>query len=370
MSVCYWCGKEITRENASEEHIIPNSIGGHLKSRKLLCIKCNNKFGENIDFELSKQFQFFTIYLAINRERGKPPAFLFDEIDDGDNYILESNGKIKLKHPNFKETKEGNVVKYKIRTNTSKELNEIVEKLQKKNAGEMSVISRGTDNKPIDLGRELHFDPKIFPAILKIAISMYIEKTNDLESIKDAINDLKNNIGSKVDHIIFDNDLIEPDDKEISHFIFIKGSKIEKKLYAIIELFNFKQFIIKLSGNYDNNDIEYLYIYDIVKRKEVFHKITNVPSYNYIFNYDYTKASHDFSIVERKISRIMTIGLENHNFIELKETANEVYKEYFRSQNNEIQLFLEQNEILVKEEIKRLYFKKINGDSDIDGNTL
>jgi hypothetical protein len=186
---------------------------------------------------------------------------------------------------------------------------------------------------------------------------MYIEKTRDLESVKDAINDLKNNIGSRVEHIIFDKDLIKLDNREISHFVFIKGSKTEKKLYAIIELFNFKQFIIKLSNDYDNNDIEYLYTYDVVKRIEIFHKTTNVPSYNYIFNYDYTKAVHDFSIVERKISRIMTIGLENRNFIELEKTINEVYKEYFSTQNNEMQLFLKQNEILIKKEIKN-FIKK------------
>ena len=34
---CYICGKELTKLNESEEHIIPNAIGGKLKSKKLIC---------------------------------------------------------------------------------------------------------------------------------------------------------------------------------------------------------------------------------------------------------------------------------------------------------------------------------------------
>lgn len=35
---CYICGKEITEENKTDEHIILNAIGGHLHSDTILKI--------------------------------------------------------------------------------------------------------------------------------------------------------------------------------------------------------------------------------------------------------------------------------------------------------------------------------------------
>ena len=43
MNNCYLCRQVLSKENESVEHIIPNSIGGRLKSKKLLCKKCKDK---------------------------------------------------------------------------------------------------------------------------------------------------------------------------------------------------------------------------------------------------------------------------------------------------------------------------------------
>lgn len=49
---CYICGRVLS-ESPSEneckchyEHIIPNAIGGHLTSRKILCESCGNSFSK------------------------------------------------------------------------------------------------------------------------------------------------------------------------------------------------------------------------------------------------------------------------------------------------------------------------------------
>src|SRR5690606_2796663 len=71
MIKCYNCLSEITRENKSLEHIIPNSIGGKLKSSTLLCRDCNSTFGETIDTELAKSYNNLVALLGINRDRQK-----------------------------------------------------------------------------------------------------------------------------------------------------------------------------------------------------------------------------------------------------------------------------------------------------------
>ena len=50
---CLICNETLTEANASDEHIILNSLGGHLHSKDLLCKKCNNKFGKEADAALA-----------------------------------------------------------------------------------------------------------------------------------------------------------------------------------------------------------------------------------------------------------------------------------------------------------------------------
>ena len=42
---CALCLTQITEENNTNEHIIPNSIGGRKKIRNFICNECNNKTG-------------------------------------------------------------------------------------------------------------------------------------------------------------------------------------------------------------------------------------------------------------------------------------------------------------------------------------
>lgn len=65
MSHCYLCGVLLDKSNSSVEHIIPNALGGNLKSRQLLCKKCNSDIGHQADSELAKQLNFFANMLRI-----------------------------------------------------------------------------------------------------------------------------------------------------------------------------------------------------------------------------------------------------------------------------------------------------------------
>lgn len=92
MKKCYICGEELTKENASVEHIIPNAIGGKLKSKELICKKCNSKLGHSMDKELAEQLDFFSNFLNINRDRGKPNNIIFIEKETNMEYIRKANG--------------------------------------------------------------------------------------------------------------------------------------------------------------------------------------------------------------------------------------------------------------------------------------
>lgn len=67
---CYLCNDTLNDENKSEEHIIPNCIGGRLKSWDVLCNTCNNHLGETVDSDFGNMFLSFTTCLKVAKERG------------------------------------------------------------------------------------------------------------------------------------------------------------------------------------------------------------------------------------------------------------------------------------------------------------
>lgn len=94
---CYICGKELTKSNESEEHIIPNAIGGKLKSNKLICKDCNNKIGYKSDSKLAEQLNMITNLLNINRDRNN------NSIPDIEGLIINdsNNSEVKITSSGF-----------------------------------------------------------------------------------------------------------------------------------------------------------------------------------------------------------------------------------------------------------------------------
>jgi len=66
---CIFCDNSLAKENEPEEHIIPENIGGKLKSRTIVCSKCNNKFGREIDQILLEKFLVIDTYLGLKKKR-------------------------------------------------------------------------------------------------------------------------------------------------------------------------------------------------------------------------------------------------------------------------------------------------------------
>ena len=70
---CVLCDVVINRENDSNEHIIPNAIGGKKVVRAFICRNCNSTSGHAWDTELVKQLHPLCVLLNIQRSRGVVP---------------------------------------------------------------------------------------------------------------------------------------------------------------------------------------------------------------------------------------------------------------------------------------------------------
>ncbi|SDG29998.1 HNH endonuclease [Dyadobacter soli] len=61
----------INESNSSVEYVIPNDVGGRLKSSALLCKSCNSLYGGGIDAVFAHATEPITALLNIKRERKK-----------------------------------------------------------------------------------------------------------------------------------------------------------------------------------------------------------------------------------------------------------------------------------------------------------
>lgn len=101
MAVCIYCGNDIDKEN--DEHIIPNSIGGLLQAKDIICWECNSdRFGRGIDATFAEQFNPLRVLFGVKSGRGKeaPPLKGLDG-DKGGKYDLIHGGVPTLSKPDI-----------------------------------------------------------------------------------------------------------------------------------------------------------------------------------------------------------------------------------------------------------------------------
>ncbi|MDE7291182.1 MAG: HNH endonuclease [Treponemataceae bacterium] len=322
MSNCYLCGVELNGKNESEEHIFLNALGGRYKSKKLLCKNCNNSIGSDCDAALANQYHFLTNMLELDLERGKPRAVTM-KADDGLEYKIKSGKTPELSHPIVETEKTDSGNKISIIARNKDELKKILENLKEKKFEidiEKSLDNAVCKKEQIpQLRKRLTFGGiESFPAILKMAVSQYIDKFDDIENVKSAIEDIKNPIKDlktfkKVELCILENEIFNVEDDEVLHSIFLCANKKKHKLYAIIQLFSTQQYIVKLSDSYDGRDFADLTVYDVMKKKMIDKKNLWTPDFDFIFTYEYPKSSPKFEIMQNRFSRVMQIAMKKRS---------------------------------------------------------
>ena len=104
--ICFSC---CNNKRLSEEHVIPQALGGKL-SAWIYCVDCNSQFGTEIDSELIKNIQFFGTALDIKRVRGKNQPHDVTLAKNGTKLTFDGR-EFKRKKPIVKIEKDGDKIK-------------------------------------------------------------------------------------------------------------------------------------------------------------------------------------------------------------------------------------------------------------------
>lgn len=109
---CLICDSPLSAISASKEHVIPNALGGRLKTTRATCVGCNSSSGHGADVRLVRQFHLLANALDVVRDRDDHPEAAFIDPNTGRKYRMEP-GKNPILAPNIRVERSGSTIKYR-----------------------------------------------------------------------------------------------------------------------------------------------------------------------------------------------------------------------------------------------------------------
>lgn len=271
---CYLCDEELGIENSSDEHIIPNSIGGRLKSTSLICRKCNGTTGDLFDSEFAKIGNFFASKYNIRRDRGRVPAFKASELTTGKKLWIEPGLKTSYVDPVSGYDEKMIYVEHRDKKRIMEELRRLSKQV---GDGEVDpdriIVEYPIDEHP-DNQKQFVLDASVEPELLlrsvcKTIINLYLYKTGDCYNSRPLIEFLRTEIENRFCWFL---DLGISKTKHNGapyHIVIIKGEKKSKMLYAYFEMFGEAGFLALINGKYQGEDQQLNHTFDPINAIEV-----------------------------------------------------------------------------------------------------
>lgn len=268
---CFFCGEMITDDNKSDEHIIPNSIGGRKKVGNFICRKCNNELGTQWDKKFTDEFSFLTNLLNIKKERGKVLSVKYNG-SDGQIYLRSPDNRFKLLQPIAIDDSDNEKVKLAIKAPTRKKLLEVLEKYKNKYP---EICSLDLDNKIQNTpNTNISFSKEIIPINLAdcsktiIKSCLALAYANNLK-FDDTL--CKNFYNNKIQFsdIIYPINFKNKTSKMCNHILYLQANKETNNIVCYFSIFNIYNYIILLSKNYTGQNINASYSIDPIKGKEI-----------------------------------------------------------------------------------------------------
>jgi hypothetical protein len=266
---CVLCESTITEETDSEEHLIPNAIGGRKKVSGFLCRKCNSTAGDSWDAELARQLLPLCLLLDVSRERGDPPS-LRVETTAGERLTIGPNGVLSLSSPEFVATPlPSGGTQYQIKPRTMAEARRILTDLKRKHpeidvevtlasAPMVETYPKGAVGHNLSIGGEL-----AGRSMVKSCLAWAFTCGVDWSACKHAIGYLRSPLDPPCFGYYHDMDLVEGRPMGVPlHCLAVDADPTTGLILAYGEFFGFHRFVCLLGEEYEGLALRKTYAID------------------------------------------------------------------------------------------------------------
>lgn len=353
---CAICGQNFQNVQDSNEHIIPNAVGGRKKIKQFICVDCNSKTGREWDAELAKQLEPMSLYLRIKRERGEIRPQIFST-SKGQTIRLKNDGTMEHPKPLIKEeycedTKSGTI---HASLRSKKEAKQLLEGYKRKGykiQNEEELLN-SLATKQSYLNEFVNFNisiggDKAGRSIVKSLLAFAVDNDVSLDNCELAVKYLRGKGTEACFGYWNDRDFIK--NREIGmpiHCLALRGIKQQSLLVGYIEFFGIWKMVSCLSDSYNGEDFLSSYAINPINGKEVKIDIDLDVLYSEISDaYDYKMVSTE--TLEDDMSRIIETAQESHAKQEQNRVFTNAVTKAFQSCGAEC------GEILTKEHINKI----------------
>lgn len=262
---CSLCDVEITEENDTREHVIPNAIGGRKKISGFICEKCNNESGDDWESDLAKQLNPLCLFFGISRDRGNVPSQQF-ETTGGEKVSLNADGTMDIAKPVYKEQKHEAGVNINISARSVKEAEKMLKGVKRKypqvNLEDLLSNAEEKSYYPSDMIKfNLSFGGQMAGrSIVKSALALAVEAGVSAKDCEHAKEYLTNSEGEACFGYYYEKDVVTNRPVGIPiHCVYVKGDSSSKQILGYVEYFGVQRMVISLSSNYSGEDFHNTY---------------------------------------------------------------------------------------------------------------
>lgn len=325
---CSFCNTELVGSNVSNEHIIPNAIGGKKCTKKFICNDCNNKYGKTWEAELAESTKFFCNYIGIKRQRGEtPPVKLKSDKED---LLLRNDGSMSIATPKFEVTNlEDDKVQIKGRVRTRDEAKKNFKKIKNKYALSISLeemleqINFSKEYTQEKLAITFYFKHEMAKSMTKSCLALLAENSLLNSNCEKSIRYLKGECLNAAPYFpIYETNLVKNrPSADIFHCVAVSGSSKVKKILGYVEYFNFIRIGVELDDNYNGDEFYYNYSVNPVIGQKIDIEVDFTKfKQEKIFNEDIFPAQ--FS---ETLNDAMKIMYKKNQELEIKRIVDEIF---------------------------------------------
>lgn len=255
---CIGCDLPFGQVQSSVEHVIPNALGGRIKTTNATCINCNSSFGDDEDLYLIKTFEFLANSFDVIRDRGEHPDFRF--VDPVTKLRYQMRAGYSPDHASgirAERVEEG--IRFHIEAPTAEIANRLLRKSRPKVAHEMKPIVRSEQpggSFACDFGYSIN-DDKLLRSAARIAtcfarhVGIPVDMSDSTLRYARGEDVARCPVGIPQDDVVKIADLPP---NPIYHGIFLGRTSPTSRLIAYVFLFQYCEFIVEFASDYSQVD--------------------------------------------------------------------------------------------------------------------
>lgn len=263
---CALCDCTLDDTTDSEEHVIPNALGGRLKLRGVICSTCNSTAGATWDSDLVRQLNPLSLVFGIRRQRGNVPSQVFSTAS-GDEIELRPDNSMTPADPVFNQTENPDGSKtISIIARTVDEARRMLKGLKRKHP-ELDIdaaLRRAskTEYYPDPLAMPLNVGGALASrSIVKSALCLAVSAGADPKECLSARRFLSDDGYNAGFTFLYDREVIlnRPRGAPL-HCVAVSSRGLDRQLIGFVEFFATFRIAVLLADPYDGPEIHRTYI--------------------------------------------------------------------------------------------------------------